>query len=179
MPKNEMMSDFGFKGMTVLFKIVDFFHPHVAKRVQLFGIGSGMTVVDYGCGPGRYTVEIARLVGDMGKVFAIDIKDNALKVVTQKAVSQHLHNIETKLATGYHSGIADSNADMVVAIDIFFGIQDPQAFLAELARISKDTATLVIDGGHISPKETRGLIEKTGLWPVIEQGKDFFKCKKR
>jgi len=174
-----MMSDFGFKGMTVLFKIVDFFYPYVAKRVQLFGIEPGMTVVDYGCGPGRYTVEIARLVRNTGKVFAIDIKDIALRVVTQKAVNLHLHNIETKLATGYYSGIADSIADMVVAIDIFFGIQDPQAFLAELARISKDTATLIIDGGHISPKETRARIEKTGLWPVIEQEKDFFRCKKR
>ncbi len=159
-------------------KILDFFHPYVAKRTDLFGIAPGMTVVDYGCGPGRYTVEIARLVGATGKVFAVDIKDIALKIVTQKATKLSLRNIETHLAKGYQSGIADHVADMVVAIDMFFGIPDPQAFLAELARISKDSATLVIDGGHISPKETRARIEKTNIWPVIESGKDFFKCKK-
>ncbi len=179
MTKNEMMSDFSFKGMTVLFKILDFFHPYVAKRTRLFGIMPGMTVVDYGCGPGRYTVEIARLVGVMGKVIAVDIKDIALKTVTQKASKLDLHNIATQLATGYHSGAGDGVADMVVAIDMFFGIQDPPAFLGELARISKPTATLIIDGGHISPKETRARIEKAGVWPVIEAGKDFFKCKKR
>ncbi len=178
MSPKEMMSDFGFKGMVVLFKILDFFHPYVAKRTRLFGITPGMTVVDYGCGPGRYSVEIANLVGVKGKVIAVDIKDIALMTVAQKAAKLGLTNIETQLATGYQSGLGDGVADMVVAIDMFFGIQDPPALLGELARITKPAATLIIDGGHLSPEKTRARIEKTGIWPVIVAGKDFFRCKK-
>jgi len=49
----ERMPDWHFKLMNVLFHIIDFVYPYIDKRVQQFGIRPNMTVVDYGCGPGR------------------------------------------------------------------------------------------------------------------------------
>jgi len=69
----ERMSDRSSRGMTFLFKVIDFLSPYINKRVRKFGIKEGMTVVDYGCGPGRYAVKFAELVGENGRVYAVEI----------------------------------------------------------------------------------------------------------
>ena len=57
--QTERMSNASFRIMVLLFDVIDFVYPHVARRAKRFGIGAGMTVVDYGCGPGRYTINFA------------------------------------------------------------------------------------------------------------------------
>ena len=61
---SEKMSDVSLRFMIAIFKIIDFVFPHVKRRVKTFGISEGMTVLDYVCGPGRYTIQFTRLVGE-------------------------------------------------------------------------------------------------------------------
>jgi len=55
-----------FRVMVWLFKVRDLLRPrrHVLAEVN---IQSGFCVLDYGCGPGSYTVIAARLVGESGQ----------------------------------------------------------------------------------------------------------------
>ena len=61
------MSNMGFRLMSLIFDLVDLVHPYIDRRVTTFGIREGMTVVDYGCGPGRYTTRFAQLVGERAR----------------------------------------------------------------------------------------------------------------
>lgn len=178
MKDSELMSDRGFKLMNFTFKIIDFFFPYVNKRAKTFGIKEGMTIIDYGCGPGRYTVPFAKLVGKRGKVIAVDIKDIALRELEKKIKKYDINNVEVKLAKGYESKIESGIADMVFAIDMFFKIKDPKMFLQELGRIGKKNAVLVIDDGHQSRKTTKEKIRNADIWEIIEEKKDHLKCKK-
>jgi ubiquinone/menaquinone biosynthesis C-methylase UbiE len=171
------MSDFSFRGMELIFKFVDFICPHIDKRIQEFGIQPGMTVVDYGCGPGRYSTIFANLVGEKGKVFAVDIHELAIEAVKEKIEKQGLKTITPVLAKGYDSGLPDAVADVVCAIDLFFGINDPTAFLAELNRITKAEGVLVIDDGHQPRSQTKRKIIDSGYWKIIEESRDHLKCK--
>ena len=55
------MSNNTFKLMTAIMNAMDFVSPHhLDKRVKTFDITEGMTVVDYGVGPARYTPRYAR-----------------------------------------------------------------------------------------------------------------------
>ena len=76
--ENEHMSDMQFRLMVLTMNVVDILFSHIEKRVAGFGIRPGMTVVDYGCGPGRYTVHYSRLAGRQGKVYAVDIHAMAI-----------------------------------------------------------------------------------------------------
>ena len=49
-----------------------FWNPQ--RRLRDAPLKEGMAVVDYGCGPGRHTLAIAKQVGPKGKVFAVDIQ---------------------------------------------------------------------------------------------------------
>ena len=44
----------------------------------------GMTVLDLGCGPGYFTLEIAKLLDNNGKVIAADVQKGVLDILKQK-----------------------------------------------------------------------------------------------
>jgi ubiquinone/menaquinone biosynthesis C-methylase UbiE len=173
----EKMSDTHFRMMIVLFKIIDFIYPYIKRRVRRFGIEEGMTVVDYGCGPGRYAVEFARIVGDEGKVYAVDIHDMAVEGVRKRIQKRSLKNVEPVLVRGYESSLPDGVADVVCAIDMFFIIQNPTAFLGELKRITKRDGTLVIDDGHQPREKTKRKLHDSGHWEIVEETRDHLKCR--
>ncbi len=173
------MLDTSFKLMNVIFHIMDFVYPYIDKRVKRFGVQPGMTVVDYGCGPGRYTTRFAKLVGRQGKVFAIDIHELAIEAVKKKIDRYRLKNIVPVLAKGYDSTLPEQTADVVCAIDMFHIIKNHTEFLAELKRITKKDGFLVIDDGHQRRHITRSNILESGHWDIFEQTRDHLKCRPR
>lgn len=156
---------------------MDFIHPYIQKRVKTFGIKKGMTVVDYGCGPGRYATELSKLVGEEGTVYGADIHEMALDTVQKKIGSMGLKNVETVLVKGYSCPLPDGIADRVCALDMFFMIQDPTTFLGELKRITKPEGMLIIDDGHQKRAKTKKKIMNSGHWKILEESKDHLKCK--
>jgi ubiquinone/menaquinone biosynthesis C-methylase UbiE len=170
------MSDTSFKFMNLTFNIIDLFFPYIDRRVKGFGIRDGMTVVDYGCGPGRYTERFVKLAGETGKVYAVDIHEMAIEAIQRKADKHEWHNVVPLLASGYHSGIPDHVADRVCALDMFFIIKRPAEFLAELQRIAKRDGLLIIDDGHQPRQATRQKILDSGLWRIVQETNDHLKC---
>jgi len=172
------LSSRSFKAMRIAMTIIDHVHPYVQKKADLFGIKRGMTVVDYGCGPGRYSVEFARLVGENGKVLAVDLVELALRETEERAAKRGCKNIQTYLAQGYNSGIASNSADIVFAIDMFHFIQNPDVFLKELYRIAKDDGLLILSGGHQTRAAIKSKIAESGLWTISADNKGFITYKK-
>ena len=173
----ERMSNLGFRLMSLTFDLIDLVHPYIDRRVTTFGICEGMTVVDYGCGPGRYTTRFSRLVGDRGKVYAVDIHELAIEAVKDKIARLGLRNVQPMLAQGYDCGLPDHVAEVVCALDMFFGIKQPTEFLAELKRITRPDGVLVIDDGHQPRQVTKEKILASGLWTIAEETSDHLKCK--
>lgn len=170
--RGERMSNLSFRLMTASFALLDRFHPYIDRRVAGFGLPMGATVVDYGCGPGRYTVRFARIVGPKGTVYAVDIQELAVAMVARKAVHAGLDNVVPILARGYGSGLPDHVADVVCALDMFFGIREPTEFLSELHRITKPSGTLILDDGHQTREATKAKVEASRLWLLSLEAPD-------
>jgi ubiquinone/menaquinone biosynthesis C-methylase UbiE len=146
--KIEPMSDSHFKGMVWLYRLIDpFFRPK--RRLKKIPLKEGIVVVDYGCGPGRYTLPVSRSIGPKGKVIAVDIQPLAIKMIKEKASRESLNNIEAILVDSYNTGIQESSADLVLLLDTFHQIRDHQLLLKELHRILRNDGTLFIDPGHM------------------------------
>jgi ubiquinone/menaquinone biosynthesis C-methylase UbiE len=177
--ETERMSDRTFRGMTRMFQVIDFLFPYVGRRARKFGIREGMTVVDYGCGPGRYTTRFARLVGETGKVYAVDIHELAIEAVERKVEQLGLNNVQPVLAQGYDSAVPDNVADVVCAIDMFWIIKQPTSFLQEIKRIARPGGMMIVDDGHRRRAVTRQKILDSGLWDIVEERRDHLKCRPR
>jgi len=168
-----------FRLMQVFMNIADHVYPHVKTRTESFGIKPGQTVVDYGCGPGRYTVEMAQLVGAAGKAIAVDLVELALEETQRKLEAGGYQNYDLKLAHGYDSGIVDEVADIVFAIDMFHHISDTNTFLREVYRIMKSDGLLILSGGHLLRKTVKAKIAMSEIWDIAEERKEFIAYKKR
>ena len=73
------MPNFMFKGMSFILKLRDFFRPRedVLRETE---IEPNATVLDFGCGPGGYTLLAAKQLGQSGKVYALG---NSKKIISQ------------------------------------------------------------------------------------------------
>jgi ubiquinone/menaquinone biosynthesis C-methylase UbiE len=133
--------------------------------------------VDYGCGPGRYTMRFSKLVGETGRVYAVDIHQLAVEAVKRKIAEYQLRNVVPVLASGYDSTLPEHTADVVCALDMFFAIQQPAEFLGELKRITRQDGMLIIDDGHQPRAVTRKNILASGHWVIAEETRDHLKCR--
>jgi ubiquinone/menaquinone biosynthesis C-methylase UbiE len=69
---------------------------------------------------------------------------------------------------GYDTGIEASSVDCVLLIDTIHRIEDPDALFREIRRILKPDGLLFMHKGHMPMPEQRDLVEKSGLFEVVE-----------
>ncbi len=54
------------------------------RKIMKQFLTDGLTVLDFGCGTGFFTIEIAKILENSGKVIAADLQDGMLKKVKNK-----------------------------------------------------------------------------------------------
>ncbi|MBN1284469.1 MAG: class I SAM-dependent methyltransferase [Anaerolineae bacterium] len=148
-----------FDMMSLSFRIRDLLkNPH--KVLTPVGLRPGMTVVDYGCGPGSYTIAAAQIIGASGKIYGVDVHPQAIKSVQRKARAQGMKHVEALLADGYDSGVPANGADCVLLMDIIHMVSDPNALLAEVRRILKPDGFVYVQVHHIAPEQAKTMLQK-------------------
>lgn len=134
------------------------------KIVGYLGVTEGMRVADFGSGSGHFAVLLGKLVGENGKVTAIDLLDSSLETLRAKAKAEGLGNIETvrsNLAALGGSGLPNDSQDLVLLANTLFQNADKQPLIEEAKRVLKPGAALVViewrkgSGGFGPPDELR------------------------
>jgi ubiquinone/menaquinone biosynthesis C-methylase UbiE len=171
----EHMSNAAFRIMTMMFHVKNFILP-VDKKLDNFDIQKGMTIMDYGCGPGLYIKKASNLVGENGKVYAVDIHSLALKAVNDIKIRHNLQNIELVKPENYVTGAPDNSVDLVYAFDMFHMIEQSGLFLNELHRIIKPGGKIHLEDGHQPRKRTIAKINNSGKWHIVDENKSYVTC---
>lgn len=173
----ERIPDLAFKTMALSFRVRDWLIPP-AKKVERLQLEPGMVVIDYGCGPGSYIKPAAERVGSRGRVYALDIQRLAVEAACRVAETHGLDNVTAILIEGNDTGLDDDTADLIFAFDMFHMVEEPTAFLAELARILKPDGVLYIEDGHQGRAEARQKILQTGQWRIVSADKKGLRCER-
>jgi len=131
-------------------------------------IGKGMTVLDLGCGPGFFSVEIAKIVTSSGKVIAADLQEKMLEKVTKKIKGTDAESIiKIHKCLDDRIGISEK-VDFVLAFWMIHEVPDKQKLFIELKSILKSAAKILIvePKFHVKKDEFENMIkilEKTGF----------------
>ena len=165
-------SNLTFRLMSINFKLRDLFSPP-ENTLKEVGIKPGDSVLDYGCGPGSYTIAAAQMVGDSGKVYALDIHPFAVRQVQKKAAKKGLNNIETILSD-CATGLPDKSADVVLLYDTLHGLSALDEILAELHRILKPDGILSFNDHHLKENEIMSKVTGTDLFKLSKKGKKVY-----
>ena len=109
-------SNLGFRLMALAYKLRDFRLPRKIILEEV-GIRPGFRVLDYGCGPGAYVFPTAQLVGEAGKVYALDRHPLAIESVKKIVSKRQTSNVETILSD-CQTGLPDNSLDAVLSLSL-------------------------------------------------------------
>jgi ubiquinone/menaquinone biosynthesis C-methylase UbiE len=146
-------------------------------------IKDGMTALDIGPGMGYFTIPMARLVGEHGRVIAVDLQEKMLKSLQNRAHKAGLADrIETRVCPSNSLGIDDlvGKIDFALTFAVLHETPDIGHILSQVYASLKIGGHLLIaePTGHVSEKsfeETTGIAQKCGFeisgTPVITRSR--------
>jgi len=153
---------------------------------QLSFISPGMLIADFGCGGGFFTLVLAKRLGYAGHIYAVDVQQEALNVVKEKATANGLSNIETiraNLEQTKGTQLRDYSLDLVWMVNLLFQNTNKEAIFKEAFRVLKTGGMLVVidwipnlpigpDGYRVSKEEVADIAKKIGFTfnQVIQTG---------
>jgi SAM-dependent methyltransferase len=100
---------------------------------QLWGEAGPESVLDVGCGEGVLTTEWAERLGNR-RIVGIDLEDPKL---AQEWAAHHRPNLEFRAEEATSLSFADNEFDMATAIEVLEHVPEPEATLAEMARVAE------------------------------------------
>jgi ubiquinone/menaquinone biosynthesis C-methylase UbiE len=119
-----------------------------ALLLQELDIKPGQVVCDMGCGNGFYTLQLARLVGEQGRVLAVDIQSEMLHMLGERATAEGLSNIELIEGTPVDPKLPPKSVDLILLVDVYHEFSHPEAMLAAMRGALKE-------GGRVALVEFR------------------------
>jgi ubiquinone/menaquinone biosynthesis C-methylase UbiE len=141
-------------------------------------IKEGMTVLDVGCGPGYFSLEIAKMLNGTGKVIAADVQEGMLDIIREKIKGTTLEErIELHKSDFDSIGVVEK-VDFVLAFYMIHEVGNQKKFIEELASILKPEGLIFIVEPqlHVSKKAFAAMVEilkETGFTEV-DSHKVFF-----
>jgi ubiquinone/menaquinone biosynthesis C-methylase UbiE len=107
-------------------------------------IEEGMVVLDLGCGPGFFSVEMAQMVGKTGRVIASDLQEGMLQKVKDKIRGTELEDrISLHMCGENKIGISE-NVDFVLLFYMVHEVPDKEKFFNEIGTILKQNGQVLI-----------------------------------
>ncbi len=171
------MPNIAFRGMTFMINLRDSIIPH-REILKEANVKPGFRVLDYGCGPGGYVPSAAELVGESGKVYALDIHPLAIQRVKNIVRKKQLTNVET-IHSDCPTGLPDRSVDVVMLYDIFHMLDNPLAILTELHRVLKPGRTLSVSDHHMRQDAIVSGITNSHLFQLATRGKHTYNFAKQ
>jgi len=136
-----------FQLMAAVFWLRDRLRPR-CKVLAEVGIRPRSRVLDYGCGTGSYIRDSARLVGDEGVVYALDVNPLAIYAADRIAAREGLRNVRTILSN-CATGLPDMSVDVVLVYDVLHDLSNRDDVLREIERILKPDGILSVSDHHM------------------------------
>lgn len=124
---------------------------------SLLKLEKGMSVLDFGCGTGNFSIKLAK----MGcKVTGVDVSEEMLKIARSKATEQSLA-VDFILIDDSRPEFEDNTFDVAVSMATFEFIKDTGGALSELFRLVKPSGQVLV-----------GTIARDSAWGELYRSED-------
>ncbi len=129
------MNWFAFVFMRFIMNIRKNFRD-VEEEINLAGTKKGFHILDFGCGLGFNTIPAAKAVGEEGRIFALDLSNQAIRIVKKKIRKNKLNNIKL-IQSSCNTGLNNKSIDLVYLHNTLPIVKEKQKVLDEITRVLK------------------------------------------
>jgi ubiquinone/menaquinone biosynthesis C-methylase UbiE len=120
-----------------------------ARLLAALKIKPGEALADIGAGTGFYTRRLAKATGDKGVVYAVDIQQEMLDLLTNKLSGENIRNVRPVLGTVSDPKLPRAALDLVLLVDVYHEFDHPYEMLQAICSALKP-------GGRVVFVEFRG-----------------------
>ncbi|MFO0948692.1 MAG: class I SAM-dependent methyltransferase [Planctomycetota bacterium] len=114
-----------------------------ATLVQSLGIKKGMVVADIGAGSGYFSFRLAGLVGDEGRVLAVDIQPEMIAELKQRMREKKVANVTPVLGTITDPKLPEESVDLILMVDVYHEFSHPYEMATAMVKSLKPGGRLV------------------------------------
>jgi ubiquinone/menaquinone biosynthesis C-methylase UbiE len=137
-----------------LYSPEDILKPHIRE---------GMNVLDVGCGTGFFSLPIARIVGETGRVVCVDLQTRTIKCLVRRSKKAGLSDrIDARICQKNSLVLNDiaGKIDFVLAFAVVHEVPDKERLLSEIRNTMKE-------GGKLLIAEPKAHVSKTDFDKTI------------
>ena len=156
--------------------LINPFRKYIHNPQEILGeyIKPGMKVIDYGCAMGYFSLPMAKMVGESGKVYGFDIQDKMLDKLTRRAKKAGVNSIVEPVLINHQNSVFDKmkgTADFVLLFAVAHEVPDKEMLFTNLHTIMKRKGLLLFaePAGHVSLEEFKksvSLADDLGFDPL-------------
>jgi ubiquinone/menaquinone biosynthesis C-methylase UbiE len=129
---------------------------HNPETILAQYVKEGMTVLDIGCGPGFFSIEMAKMVGENGKVISADLQDGMLQKLRKKIQRTELEKRIELVKCDKDRINVPERVDFILAFFMVHEAPDKNSFFRQLKDILRQGGELLLVEPklfHVSRKE--------------------------
>ena len=116
----------------------------IDRVMDVLKISDGKTVADIGAGSGWFTTLAAKRVGAKGKVYAVEINQDYINHINERAKRENFTNIQTVLGAEDDPKLSKKSIDAVLILKTYHEIAEPIKVLSNLRKSLKKGALVGI-----------------------------------
>ena len=145
---------------------------HNPNKILKPFIKKNMIVLDFGCGPGVFSIEMAQLLESTGKVIAIDMQKGMLDIIKRKIEGTPIEKIiELQQCTQEKVGLSE-NVDFALMFYVVHEVPNMENLFAEiLPKINKDGLLMIVEPKVVSKETFNTMIDRTKKYGFEEYSK--------
>ena len=111
--------------------------------LKALALKPGMTVADIGAGTGYLSRRMASVVAPEGKVLAVDVQPEMVRMLKRLAQQKGLSNIVPSLGTDTDVKLPAATVDLAIMVDVYHELAYPFEVMASIIRALKPGGQLV------------------------------------
>ena len=134
------------------------------------GVKPGMTVCDMGCGNGFHSLQLAKMVGPKGKVLAVDIQPQMLKLLNERAKEAKVKNVKPILGTLADPKLPKGEVDMILCVDVYHEFSHPEHMLNAMRdSLSPEGRVVLVEYRLEDPEVPIKLLHKMSKKQILKE----------
>ena len=124
-----------------------------SEMIMELKLKPGISVADIGSGNGYHTLMMAKIIGEKGQAYAVDIQPEMLIMLEERAKKAGMENIKLIENRFWDADLPEKSVDFVLMADVYHEFSHPQQMLSSIKKsLKQDGVVCLLEFKSEDPK---------------------------